>query len=56
MTGKIKPKQSVAIKHALNVTSKLQEKLEMKLRKDKTLQGTLEIDREWKKSQSGNNL
>ena len=49
MTGKIKPRQSVAIKHALNVTLKLQEKLEMKSRKGKTLQGTLEIDRELNK-------
>ena len=46
MTGKIKPRQSVAIRHALNVILKLQEKLEMKSRKGKTSQGTLETERE----------
>ena len=49
MTGKIKLRQSVAIKHALNVTLKLQEKLGMKSREGKTLQGTLEIERELNK-------
>ena len=56
MTGKIKQKQFVAIRHVLNVTLKLQEKLEMKLRKGKTLQGTLGIGREWKNSQPKNSL
>ena len=49
MTGKIKPRQYVTIKHALNVILKLQEKLEMKSRRGKILQGTLETERELNK-------